>query len=355
MSERVLNFSAGPGTLPLSVLEQAREDLLCVGAAGAGICEVSHRGPEYSEIHEGATERLKRLLGADESWELLFLQGGASSQFFQVPMNFGGDADYVTTGTWAKKAFAEAKLFGSPRQAGTSQPTNYDRIPGELDLNPDANYLHVTSNNTVAGTQWHELPRGGAPLVIDMSSDILSRPVDLSGIGLLYAGAQKNLGPAGVTLVLVRKEFLASAKDDMPTMLSYKTHAEAGSRYNTPPVFAVYMVGLVAKWVEEQGGVAAMAERNQRKADTLYAAIDGLDLFEGCAEVGSRSQMNVTFKLSDPSREAAFLAGAEERKLVGLPGHRSVGGFRASIYNAMPQSGVEALVDYMKDFAKSRG
>lgn len=353
MNERMLNFSAGPGTLPTSVLEQAREDLLCLGAAGAGICEVSHRGPEYTEIHEGALALLKKLMGADESWELLFLQGGASSQFFQVPMNFGGDADYVTTGTWAKQAFEEAKLFGSPREAGTSEGTAFDRIPAELDLNPDARYLHITSNNTVAGTQWHEFPRGGAPLVVDMSSDILSRPADLDGISLIYAGAQKNLGPAGVTLVLVRKDFLASAKDGLASMLSYKTHAAKGSRHNTPPVFSIYMVGLVAKWIEDEGGVAVFAERNQRKSDALYAAIDGHDLYEGCAEVANRSQMNVTFKLSDPSRTAAFLSEAAERNLVGLKGHRSVGGIRASIYNAMPESGVAALTAFMKDFAEA--
>jgi phosphoserine aminotransferase len=351
MSDRLLNFSAGPGTLPLSVIEQARQDLLTIGAEGAGICEVSHRGPAYSEVHEGAIARLKGLLGAGDDWELLFVQGGASSQFFQVPMNFGGDADYVVTGTWAKKSVAEAKHFGSPRVAASSEETKFDRIPSELDLNPDARYLHLTTNNTVAGTQWHELPRTGAPLVLDMSSDILSRPFSLDGVSLVYAGAQKNLGPAGATLVLVRKDFLESAKDDLPTMLSYKTHAAKGSRFNTPPVFSIYMVGLVAKWLEEQGGVAAMGERNKRKADALYAAIDGHDLYQGCAEVGSRSQMNVTFRLADTSREPEFISKAAERGLVGLKGHRSVGGIRASIYNAMPEEGVTKLVEFMAEFA----
>ncbi len=351
MSDRLLNFSAGPGTLPLSVIEQAREDLLCIGDAGAGICEVSHRGKAYDEVHDGAIARLKTLLGAGDDWELLFVTGGASSQFFQIPMNFGGDADYVVTGTWAKKAAEEAKHFGSPRIAASSEGTKFDRIPRELDLNPDARYLHLTTNNTVAGTQWHELPRGGAPLVLDVSSDILSRPFSLEGVSLLYAGAQKNLGPAGTTLVLVRKDFLASAKDNLPLMLSYKTHAAKGSRYNTPPVFPIYMVGLVAKWIEEQGGAAAMGERNQRKADALYAAIDGDDLYQGCAEVGSRSQMNVTFRLADTSREPEFIAKAAQAGLVGLKGHRSVGGIRASIYNAMPEEGVAKLVEFMKDFA----
>lgn len=347
MSDRLLNFSAGPGTLPLSVIEQAREDLVSIGDAGAGICEISHRGKTYDEVHDGTIARVKALLGADDDWELLFLTGGASSQFFQIPMNFGGDADYVVTGTWAKKAFAEAKRFGEPRLAASSEDTKFDRIPSELDLNPQARYLHLTTNNTVAGTQWHELPRGGAPLVLDVSSDILSRPFSLEGVSLLYAGAQKNLGPAGTTLVLVRKDYLESAKDDLPTMLSYKTHAAKGSRYNTPPVFPIYMVGLVAKWIEEQGGVAALGERNKRKADALYAAIDGSDLYQGCAEVGSRSQMNVTFRLADTSREPEFIAQAAERGLVGLKGHRSVGGLRASIYNAMPEEGVAKLIEFM--------
>lgn len=353
MSDRLLNFSAGPGTLPLSVLEQARQDLLNIGEAGAGICEISHRSKTYDEVHDGCIARLKTLLGAGDEWELLFVTGGASSQFFQVPMNFGGDADYVVTGTWAKKSVAEAKHFGSPRIAASSEGTKFDRIPSELDLNPDARYLHLTTNNTVAGTQWHELPRSGAPLVLDASSDILSRPLSLEGVSLIYAGAQKNLGPAGATLVLVRKDFLESAKDDLPTLLSYKTHAAKGSRYNTPPVFPIYMVGLVAKWLEEQGGVVAMGERNQRKADALYAAIDGNDLYQGCALVGSRSQMNVTFRLSDTSREAEFIAKAAESGLVGLKGHRSVGGIRASIYNAMPEEGVTKLVEFMKDFASA--
>ena len=351
MSERIFNFSAGPGTLPLEVLHQAQKDLLLLADAGAGICEVSHRGKQYTAVHQAATALLKKLIGADDSWELLFLQGGASTQFFQIPLNFGGDADYVVTGTWAKKAFAEAKRYGSPRLAASSEGTKFDRIPSELDLNPKARFLHLTTNNTVAGTQWHSLPRGGAPLVLDASSDILSRPLDLSGVSLVYAGAQKNLGPSGVAVVLIRKDFLASAKDDLPPMLSYKVQAKEESLYNTPPTFAIYLVGEVAKWVERQGGVEAMAERNQRKADLIYGAIDGSDFYRGCAEVGSRSQMNVTFHLADASREKEFLSQAEARGLSGLKGHRSVGGMRASLYNAMSVEGAEALAAFMGEFA----
>lgn len=353
MSERVFNFSAGPGTLPLEVLQQAQKDLLLLSDAGAGICEVSHRGKQYTHVHQSATALLKRLIGADDAWELLFLQGGASTQFFQIPMNFGGDADYVVTGTWAKKAFAEAKRYGKPRLAASSEATKFDRIPSELDLDPKARFLHLTTNNTVAGTQWHSLPRGGAPLVLDASSDILSRPLDLEGVSLVYAGAQKNLGPSGVAVVLIRKDFLASAKDDLTPMLSYKVHAEAESLYNTPPTFAIYLVGEVAKWVERQGGVEAMAARNQAKADLIYGAIDASDFYRGCAQVDSRSQMNVTFHLADASREQDFLAQAAVRGLAGLKGHRSVGGMRASLYNAMPVAGAEALATFMTEFAAS--
>ena len=351
MSQRVFNFSAGPATLPEVVLEEARDNLLSLGSLGAGICEVSHRGPEYTAIHEEAEQRLKRLLGAEQGYTLLFLTGGASQQFFQIPMNLGGDADYVVTGTWSEKAVKEAKHFGSPREAASSKEAGFDRIPRKLDLNPQARYLHLTSNNTVAGTQWQELPEADVPLVIDASSDILSRPVDLSNVGLIYAGAQKNLGPAGVTLVLIRDDLLEQCKDDMPTLLNYKTHAGKGSRYNTPPVFPIYVLGLVAKWLEAQGGVEVMAANNRRKAERLYAAIDELPLYEGLAQEDSRSQMNVTFKLTKEGLDQTFLSETKAAGLHGLKGHRSVGGMRASIYNAMPEAGVDALVAFMKEFA----
>jgi phosphoserine aminotransferase len=353
--KRVFNFSAGPATLPEVVLEEARDNLLTLGGAGAGICEISHRSAEYTEIHEEATARLLRLLGVQDGWTLLFLQGGASSQFFMVPMNLGGNADYVLTGTWSKKAIKEAKRFGSPRLAASSESTSFDRIPTQLELNDGATYLHLTSNNTVSGTQWHTLPESDAPLVIDMSSDILSRPVDLTQVGLVYAGAQKNLGPAGVTLVLIRDDLLSECKADVPTMLSYPIHAEKGSRFNTPPVFSIYLVGLVAKWIEAQGGVESMAVVNQRKAQTLYSAIDGHDLYQGCAQIDSRSLMNVTFRLTRQDLEATFVSEAHAQGLVGLKGHRSLGGIRASIYNAMPEEGVNRLVAFMAEFAQQHG
>ncbi|RMG14423.1 MAG: 3-phosphoserine/phosphohydroxythreonine transaminase [Planctomycetota bacterium] len=352
MTQRAYNFSAGPATLPLEVLEEAREALLSLGDLGAGILEVSHRGPEYTEIHESARARLLQLLGAGSDWELLFLQGGASLQFTMVPQNLGADADYVLTGNWSQKAIAEARLLGGDvHVAASSEDTGFDRIPTELDLRPGASFVHVTSNNTVRGTQWPELPRTDAPLVVDMSSDILSRPVDLDRVGLIYAGAQKNLGPAGVTLVLIRKELLARTPDGLPTLLRYTTHAEKGSRFNTPPVFAIYVVGLVARWIESQGGVAALAARNEAKAQRLYAAIDASPLYEGTARPESRSRMNVTFRITRDGLEEEFLRGAAARGLLGLKGHRSVGGLRASIYNAMPPEGVDALVRYLDEFA----
>lgn len=353
MTDRVFNFSAGPATLPESVLREAQENLLSLGGTGVGILEISHRSPEYTEIHEGAEALIKALLGAGDDWELLFLTGGASTQFTVVPQNLGADADYVVTGTWAKKALAEAKKLGNPRVAGSSAETGFDRIPSELDLSSSASYVHVTSNNTVAGTQFQTFPKTEAPIVCDMSSDILSRPLDLGSFGLIYAGAQKNLGPAGVTLVLIRKELLKRSSDSLPTMIDYRTHSTKGSRFNTPPTFPIYVIGLVAKWLEAQGGLAAMAERNERKAGKLYAAIDELELYTGAVETDSRSLMNVTYKLTREGLDAAFLEGARERGLVGLKGHRSVGGMRASIYNAMPEAGVDALVGFMSEFAKA--
>jgi phosphoserine aminotransferase len=353
MTKRVFNFSAGPATLPEPVLEEAKENLLSLGDLGVGILEVSHRSPQYTEIHEGTEAAIKSLLGADDDWQVLFLQGGASTQFTMVPQNLGPDGDYVLTGTWAKKALVEAKKLGSPRVAASSAETGFDRIPTELDLSPSASYVHLTSNNTVAGTQFQSFPETEAPIVCDMSSDILSRPLNMDRFGLIYAGAQKNLGPAGVALVLIRKELLKRSSDSLPTMLDYRTHATKGSRFNTPPTFPIYVVGLVTKWLEEQGGLTGMAERNQRKAAKLYAAIDDLGLYAGAVQEDSRSLMNVTFRLSRDGLDAAFLEGAKERGLVGLKGHRSVGGMRASIYNAMPEAGVDALVAFMGEFAKA--
>ncbi len=355
MTERVVNFSAGPATLPVEVLEEARDNLLSLGDLGAGICEISHRSKEYDRIHEGAQEKIRRLLGAGDEWALLFLQGGASLQFTMVPQNLGADADYVITGTWSKKALAEAKKLGSPRVAASSAETGFDRIPTELDLSPTASYVHITSNNTVAGTQYHSFPKTEAPLVCDASSDILSRPLDLDRFGLIYAGAQKNLGPSGLTLVLMRKELLKRSPDSLPTMLDYNTHAENDSRFNTPPTFAIYVLYLVAQWLEKQGGLTAMAEKNEAKAKKLYEAIDGHDLYRGHAQQDSRSLMNVTWRLADEKLEPVFLEQAAKQGLVSLKGHRSVGGIRASIYNAMPAEGVDRLVAFMKEFAQQHG
>jgi phosphoserine aminotransferase len=353
MTKRIFNFSAGPATLPVEVLEEARENLVSLGDLGAGILEISHRSPEFQGIIDGAEASIRRLLGLDDAWAVLFLQGGASTQFTMIPQNLGADADYVLTGTWSQKAIKEAKKLGSPRVAGSSEETGFDRIPAELDLKADASFVHVTSNNTIYGTQWQEVPQTQAPLVCDASSDILSRPLDLSRYSLIYAGAQKNLGPSGLTLVLMRKSLLERSDSGLPTMLNYNTHVEKGSMFNTPPTFGIYVVGLVAKWIEAQGGLESMAARNQAKAKTLYDAIDGLDLYRGAAQVDSRSLMNVTFRLTDEAREADFVAQAQARGLHGLKGHRSVGGVRASIYNAMPEAGVEALVAFMEEFAQA--
>lgn len=351
MTKRIFNFSAGPATLPVEVLEEAKDNMLSLGDLGAGIMEISHRSPEFDAVIGGAEASIRRLLGLDDEWVVLFLQGGASTQFAMIPMNLGADADYVLTGAWSEKAYQEAQKFGSPRVAASSQETGYDRIPTALDLNPQASFVHVTSNNTIFGTQFREVPRTQAPLVCDASSDILSRPLDVSRYAMIYAGAQKNLGPSGVTLVLMRKPLLERSTKSLPTMLNYKTHADKGSLYNTPPTFGIYIIGLVTKWIEAGGGLSAMAARNEAKAAKLYEAIDGVELYEGTVQPESRSHMNVTFRLTDASREAEFLAQAKARGLHGLKGHRSVGGIRASIYNAMPAAGVDALVAFMREFA----
>jgi len=351
---RAFNFGAGPAVMPEAVVSEAKENLLDYQGTGLGVMEMSHRGKPYVELHEAASARIRALLGAGDEWELLFLTGGASSQFYMVPMNLGAKpADYVVTGTWSEKALDEANKLGEGKVAATSADTNFDRIPKRLQLTDGASYVHITSNNTIFGTQFREAPQTDAPLVCDASSDILSRPLKLERYGLIYAGAQKNLGPAGVTLVLVRKALLERCSDTLPTMLDYRTHAKKDSAYNTPPTFPIYMVGLVAKWIEDNGGLAAMEQRNAAQAAKLYAAIDAHDLYQGHAQVEDRSHMNVTFNLAEPERESAFLEQAAERRLLGLKGHRSVGGIRASIYNAMPDEGVDALVAFMAEFAKA--
>lgn len=361
---RVYNFSAGPAALPLPVLEEAQRHLVEYPGAGQSVMEMSHRSSWYDAIHRDALERLGRLLAVPEGYAVLLLQGGASLQFSMVPMNLmhpNRRADYVLTGSWSKKALKEAKREGEARVAASTEGEGFTRIPrrDELDLDPDADYVHLTSNNTIFGTQWHELPECGPPLVLDASSDVLSRPLDWGAdgrrIGLLYAGAQKNLGPAGVTVVVVREDLVEGAPETLPTMLQYRTHAAKDSLYNTPPTWAIYVLGLACRWLEEQGGTAAAAERNRGKAETLYAAIDGSDFYRGTAERGSRSWMNVTFRLPTEELEKRFLAEATEAGLVNLKGHRSVGGLRASLYNAMPQEGVDALVTLMADFEGRHG
>lgn len=354
------NFSAGPAILPLEVLRKAQEEFLDYRGSGSSIIELSHRGPEYTDVDLGAREKLKQVLGLGDNFEIYFLQGGASTQFSMVPYNFlSGDeeADYILTGSWAKKAFKEAKFFGQANNVFSSEDTNFSRVPtdSELRLSKNARYVHFTSNNTIFGTQFRKEPLTGAvPLVCDASSDFLSRPLEIQKYGLLYAGAQKNAGPAGLTVVIIRKDFLAKAKaTGVPTILSYHTHT--GTLFNTPPVFAVYIFNLVLDWLIANGGLESMDKLNNEKAALLYDEIDRDGFYNGTVEKASRSLMNVTFRMDSEDLEKEFLAGAKDLKLSGLKGHRSVGGMRASIYNACPKSSVQALVDFMSDFRNRKG
>jgi phosphoserine aminotransferase len=357
---RVHNFNAGPAVLPLPVLELVQRELVEFRGTGMSIMEHSHRGKAYDEVHKDAQARLRRVLGMGDDHHILFLQGGASQQFAMVPMNFlpaGASADYVLTGSWSKKAIAEAKILGKARVAAdTAESGVYKRIPrrDELDLDPNAAYVHVTSNNTIFGTQWHAWPdTAGVPLVADMSSDFLWKPSDVSRFDLIYAGAQKNLGPAGLVVVLVKKSFLAKAKSDIPVIFRYATHAENDSLYNTPNTFGIYMLRAVLEHVENLGGLAAMEQHNRKKGDLLYAAIDASpDFYRGPVERASRSYMNIVFRLPTEELEAKFVSEASAKKLVGLKGHRSAGGIRASTYNAVSFEDVEALVAFMDDFRK---
>jgi phosphoserine aminotransferase len=357
----VYNFSAGPAVLPRPVLEQARRELLDYRGSGMSVMEMSHRSPEYEAIHEGARRAIGELLEVPEGFAVLLLQGGASLQFSMAPMNLmhpRRSADYLLTGEWAKKAAREAEREGTVRVAASTEAEGFSRIPlaDELDLDPDADYVHLTTNNTLVGTQWRRPPEtGGVPLVADMSSDVLSRPVPWERYGLIYAGAQKNLGPAGVTLVVVREDLLERAPESLPTMLRYRTHADARSLYNTPPCWAIYVLGLACAWVATQGGVAAMAAAAEERSGRLYARLDAGGFYRGTAEPASRSRMNVTFRLPDEALEKRFLAEAAEQGLLNLKGHRAVGGVRASLYNAMPMAGVEALCAFMADFERRRG
>jgi phosphoserine aminotransferase len=363
MTDRVFNFSPGPAVLPVEVLEQARDEMLSLPGVGMSILEISHRSPAFDRILEETLAAVKALLGLGDSHEVVFLQGGASLQFSMVPMNLlrgqAGAADYVITGTWGATGAKEARREGKVHVAWDGAATKHDRLPTEREiaLSTQPAYVHITSNETIQGVQWkHDPDFGPAPLVCDCSSDFLSRPIDVAKYGLIYACAQKNAGIAGVTAVIIRKDLLERSRDDLPTMLDYRTYAKNGSRPNTPPVFAVYVLGLVCQWLRDGvGGLAAMNRHNVAKAKLLYDVLDASGgFYAGHALPDCRSDMKVTFRLPDETLEKAFIKGATERRLIDLKGHRSVGGIRASIYNAMPLSGVESLRDYMLEFQRSQ-
>lgn len=360
--ERVFNFSPGPAVLPLPVLEQARDELVSLPGVGASVLEISHRSPPFDRILEETLQSLRDLLAIGPDHELILLQGGASLQFSMVPMNLlrgqEGAADYILTGTWGATAVKEARREGKVHVAWDGAATKHDRLPtaDEIRLSSRPAYVHVTSNETIQGVQWkHDPDVGGAPLVCDCSSDFLSRPIDVGRHGLIYACAQKNAGIAGVTVVIIRKDLLDRSRDDLPSMLDYRTFVQAGSRPNTPPVFAIYILGLVCRWIRDaMGSLDGMHRHNAAKARLLYDVLDGSGgFYAGHARPECRSDMNVTFRLPDERHETAFVKGAATHGLVDLKGHRSVGGIRASIYNAMPVTGVEALRDYMLDFQRS--
>jgi phosphoserine aminotransferase len=355
MADRIYNFSPGPAVLPLEVLEQAAIDIVNFQNTGIGIAEISHRSKEFIKVAENTDNLLRELFEIPNNYKVLFLQGGASSQFFMIPMNLlaaGKKASYLNTGAWSKKAIKEAKLFGEVEIPYSSEEQKFNRVPvnGEYTIAKDSEYVYFVSNNTIYGTQFKEFPKTDKMLISDMSSDILSRKVDVSKFGLIFAGAQKNLGPAGVTIVIIREDLLDKSPANIPTMLKYKTHAEKDSMFNTPPCFAIYIVGEVLKWLKKNGGIAAMEEVNKEKAALLYAAIDESSYYRGHAEPASRSLMNVSFNLATPELEAKFISEATKVGLNGLKGHRSIGGCRASIYNAFPREGVVKLVHFMKEF-----
>jgi len=361
ITTRIYNFNAGPAVLPLPVLEEAQRDLVALPGVGMSVLEISHRSDAFEDILQRAEADLRRLAGVPDSYAVLFLQGGASLQFSMVPMNLltpGSTADYILTGSWTEKAAKEARRVGAVNIAATTETERFSRIPrqDELRLTPRAAYVHITSNNTIEGTEWRTPPEvGDAPLVSDASSDMFSRPIDVARHGLIYAGAQKNLGPAGVTVVILRRDLLARSAADLHTMLSYRVHAEHASLYNTPPVFAIYVLGLVMKWIGARGGLDAMARANERKAGRLYAEIDRSGFYRGTAERESRSLMNVTFRLQSQELETRFVTEVTAAGLDGLAGHRSVGGMRASLYNAFPEEGVDALVQVMREFERRNG
>jgi len=354
---RLFNFSAGPAMLPTAVIERAQQEMLDWNGSGMSVMEMSHRGKEYMSIAGKAEQDLRDVMAIPDNYKVLFLQGGASSQFAMIPLNLLGDktsADYINTGMWSKKAIAEAKRYCDVNLAADTSEGGFTTVPSqaELKLNPDAAYVHYTPNETIGGVEFDYIPdTGDVPLIADMSSTILSRPIDVSKFAMIYAGAQKNIGPAGLCIVIIREDLLGNAAENTPAMMNYQTHVDNDSMYNTPPTYSWYMSGLVFEWIKAQGGLKAMGEVNGRKAAKLYAAIDGSDFYANPVPKANRSWMNVPFTLADADLDAAFLKGATEQGLITLKGHRSVGGMRASIYNAMPEEGVDALVAFMQDFA----
>ena len=363
--KRIHNFSAGPAVMPVPVLEQMRAELMDWRGSGMSVMEMSHRSTHFEAIIQQAEADLRALLDLPANYAVLFLQGGATTQFAMAPLNLlpaGGSADYLVTGAWAKAARKEAQKFGTARAAGSSEATNFDRVPAPADwqLDPGAAYLHFTSNETIQGIEWppggEPQPPDGVPLVCDASSDIMSRPLDVTKYGLIYAGAQKNLGPSGVTVVIIRNDLLERSPANLPLMLSYKTMAEHKSLYNTPPTFAIYAVGLVLRWLLEMGGLPEIARRNEAKAGLLYQTIEASGgFYRGHAQPESRSRMNVTFHLPTEDHEKRFAKEAAAQGLDGLKGHRSVGGIRASLYNALPHAAVEALTQFMREFQRKNG
>lgn len=358
---RAYNFSAGPAVLPEEVLRQAQEEMVDWHGSGMSVMEMSHRGKEFVSIAEQAEADLRELMAVPDNYKVLFLQGGASTQFAMIPLNLlqgKSGADYINTGAWSKKAIAEAKRYCDVNIAGSSEAASFTTAPAqsELKLNPEAAYLHYTPNETIGGVEFPYVPEAGdVPLVADMSSNILSRPVDVAKYGIIYAGAQKNIGPAGLTVAIVREDLIGKAAEGTPAMLDYASHAGADSMYNTPPTYGWYLAGLVFQWLKRNGGLSAMAKINQRKAGALYDAIDASDFYANPVDRECRSLMNVPFTLANPELDATFLEEAKAAGLVTLKGHRSVGGMRASIYNAMPEEGVKALIDFMADFERRNG
>jgi phosphoserine aminotransferase len=362
MANRAYNFNAGPAALPLEVLQKAQEELVEYQGIGMSIMEISHRSAHYEKVNDETQQLLKELFNIPDGYQIQFLQGGASTQFAMIPMNFlkaDKVGSYVLTGAWAEKAVKEAQLFGKTAIAASSEAQKFMKIPdlSEIQIAPNSAYLHITSNETIEGAQFQSYPdTGNVPLIADMSSDILCRPVDVSKFSFIYAGAQKNLGPSGVTVAIIKEDMLQDLPKNIPTMLRYEIHAKNNSLYNTPPVYSVYMVNLVLKWIKEQGGLKVVEQKNRKKTDLIYSAIDQSGgFYRGPVDKGSRSIMNITFRLQDEELEKKFVKESEQNGFVGLKGHRSVGGLRASTYNAVPYESCKALTDFMADFQQRNG